>query len=142
MSQTQLFPSFPPGEREGPRGRPAHAGHLPLRRERLHHWLQPHEREAAGALEPCKCCLCCQGALPKELPGPVPLWPPGRPAGLAPSLALALQKTMDEPIALHEMDTSNGVLLPFYDPDTSIIYLCGKVSGGCGAEGEAAPLTF
>lgn len=38
------------------------------------------------------------------------------------------QKNMEEPIALHEMDTSNGVLLPFYDPDTSIIYLCGKVS--------------
>ena len=36
------------------------------------------------------------------------------------------QKNMQEPIALHEMDTSNGVLLPFYDPDTSIIYLCGK----------------
>ncbi|XP_077808836.1 coronin-1C isoform X1 [Macaca mulatta] len=35
-------------------------------------------------------------------------------------------KNMQEPIALHEMDTSNGVLLPFYDPDTSIIYLCGK----------------
>lgn len=34
---------------------------------------------------------------------------------------------MEEPIALHEMDTSNGVLLPFYDPDTNIIYLCGKV---------------
>lgn len=37
------------------------------------------------------------------------------------------QKNMEEPIALHEMDTSNGVLLPFYDPDTNIIYLCGKV---------------
>ncbi|NXE41083.1 COR1C protein, partial [Ptilorrhoa leucosticta] len=36
------------------------------------------------------------------------------------------QKNMEEPIALHEMDTSNGVLLPFYDPDTNIIYLCGK----------------
>ncbi|CAJ0949190.1 unnamed protein product [Ranitomeya imitator] len=32
----------------------------------------------------------------------------------------------DEPIALQEMDTSNGVLLPFYDPDSSIVYLCGK----------------
>ena len=41
-------------------------------------------------------------------------------------LALWNPKTMEEPIALHEMDTSNGVLLPFYDPDTSIIYLCGK----------------
>lgn len=38
---------------------------------------------------------------------------------------------MQEPIALHEMDTSNGVLLPFYDPDTSIIYLCGKVRSVC-----------
>lgn len=42
-------------------------------------------------------------------------------------LLFFFQKTMEEPIALHEMDTSNGVLLPFYDPDTSIIYLCGKV---------------
>ncbi|ELW63819.1 Coronin-1C [Tupaia chinensis] len=41
-------------------------------------------------------------------------------------LALWNPRNMQEPIALHEMDTSNGVLLPFYDPDTSIIYLCGK----------------
>ncbi|XP_030074104.1 coronin-1C isoform X1 [Microcaecilia unicolor] len=41
-------------------------------------------------------------------------------------LALWNPKKMDEPIALHEMDTSNGVLLPFYDPDTNIMYLCGK----------------
>jgi len=27
-----------------------------------------------------------------------------------------------------EMDTSNGVLLPFYDPDTNVVYLCGKVN--------------
>ncbi|XP_028938098.1 coronin-6 isoform X2 [Ornithorhynchus anatinus] len=32
----------------------------------------------------------------------------------------------EEPMALQEMDTSNGVLLPFYDPDTSIVYLCSK----------------
>lgn len=38
-----------------------------------------------------------------------------------------LQKNMDEPISVHELDTSNGVLLPFYDPDTNIVYLCGKV---------------
>uniref|UniRef100_A0A3B5LCK9 Coronin n=1 Tax=Xiphophorus couchianus TaxID=32473 RepID=A0A3B5LCK9_9TELE len=30
------------------------------------------------------------------------------------------------PICVQEMDSSNGVLLPFYDPDTSIVYLCGK----------------
>ncbi|XP_044286557.1 coronin-6 isoform X2 [Varanus komodoensis] len=35
-------------------------------------------------------------------------------------------KHFEEPIALQEMDTSNGVLLPFYDPDSSIVYLCGK----------------
>lgn len=34
---------------------------------------------------------------------------------------------MDEPICVQEMDSSNGVLLPFYDPDTNIVYLCGKV---------------
>lgn len=28
------------------------------------------------------------------------------------------------------MDTSNGVLLPFYDADSSIVYLCGKVTPG------------
>ncbi|NXP10155.1 CORO6 protein, partial [Thinocorus orbignyianus] len=32
----------------------------------------------------------------------------------------------EEPIALQEMDTSNGVLLPFYDADSSVVYLCGK----------------
>ena len=35
---------------------------------------------------------------------------------------------MDEPINVQEMDSSNGILLPFYDPDTNIVYLCGKVS--------------
>ncbi|NXQ78707.1 CORO6 protein, partial [Nyctibius grandis] len=39
-------------------------------------------------------------------------------------------KSFEEPIALQEMDTSNGVLLPFYDPDSSIVYLCGKGDGG------------
>lgn len=39
----------------------------------------------------------------------------------------ARQNNFEEPVALQEMDTSNGVLLPFYDPDSSIVYLCGKV---------------
>lgn len=30
-------------------------------------------------------------------------------------------------MAVQEMDTSNGVLIPYYDPDTNMIYLCGKV---------------
>ncbi|XP_015797103.2 uncharacterized protein coro1cb isoform X1 [Nothobranchius furzeri] len=41
-------------------------------------------------------------------------------------LALWKSDNMDEPICVQEMDTSNGVLLPFYDPDTNIVYLCGK----------------
>ncbi|CAL8327308.1 unnamed protein product [Lota lota] len=44
---------------------------------------------------------------------------------------MALWDTQDlsEPMAMQEMDTSNGVLLPFYDPDTNMVYLCGK--GDC-----------
>ena len=30
-------------------------------------------------------------------------------------------------IVIQEIDTSNGVIFPFYDADTNIIYLCGKV---------------
>ncbi|CAN9504870.1 unnamed protein product [Ophioblennius macclurei] len=41
-------------------------------------------------------------------------------------LALWKSDNMDEPICVQEMDSSNGVLLPFYDPDTSVVYLCGK----------------
>ncbi|XP_072565143.1 uncharacterized protein [Paramormyrops kingsleyae] len=41
-------------------------------------------------------------------------------------LGLWNPENMDEPISVHEMDTSNGVLLPFYDPDTNLVYLCGK----------------
>ncbi|KAF6733288.1 Coronin-1C [Oryzias melastigma] len=41
-------------------------------------------------------------------------------------LALWKSDNMDEPICVQEMDSSNGVLLPFYDPDTNIVYLCGK----------------
>ncbi|MED6268655.1 Coronin-1C-A, partial [Characodon lateralis] len=41
-------------------------------------------------------------------------------------LALWKSDNLNEPICVQEMDTSNGVLLPFYDPDTNIVYLCGK----------------
>lgn len=48
------------------------------------------------------------------------------------------QNNFEEPVALQEMDTSNGVLLPFYDPDSSIVYLCGKVLGpGGGGAGRS-----
>ncbi|ESN94086.1 hypothetical protein HELRODRAFT_115162 [Helobdella robusta] len=29
-------------------------------------------------------------------------------------------------IVMQEIDSSNGVIFPFYDPDTNLIYLCGK----------------
>lgn len=41
-------------------------------------------------------------------------------------LALWDMKDLSEPMAVQEMDSSNGVLLPFYDPDTNMVYLCGK----------------
>ncbi|XP_060730276.1 coronin-1B [Tachysurus vachellii] len=44
-------------------------------------------------------------------------------------LALWDTKDVSEPMAVQEIDASNGVLLPFYDPDTSMVYLCGK--GDC-----------
>lgn len=40
----------------------------------------------------------------------------------------SLQKHLEEPLSLQELDTSSGVLLPFFDPDTNIVYLCGKVT--------------
>ncbi|XP_078508477.1 coronin-1A-like [Lissotriton helveticus] len=41
-------------------------------------------------------------------------------------VALWDPKNFDEPLTLQELDTSSGVLIPFYDPDTGIVYLCGK----------------
>ncbi|KAJ1524470.1 hypothetical protein ONE63_010966 [Megalurothrips usitatus] len=33
---------------------------------------------------------------------------------------------LEEPIIMVELDTSNGVMFPLYDPDTNLVYLCGK----------------
>ncbi|KAM9304756.1 coronin-1A [Gastrophryne carolinensis] len=41
-------------------------------------------------------------------------------------LALWDMKSLDEALTSQELDTSSGVLIPFFDPDTNIIYLCGK----------------
>lgn len=35
-------------------------------------------------------------------------------------------KSLGEPLTLQELDTSSGVLIPFFDPDTNVVYLCGK----------------
>lgn len=41
--------------------------------------------------------------------------------------SLRSEAKMDEPIVLETLDTSNGVLYPFYDPDINLVYLCAKV---------------
>ncbi|XP_065336917.1 coronin-6 isoform X1 [Cloeon dipterum] len=33
---------------------------------------------------------------------------------------------LSDPIVMVELDTSNGVMFPLYDPDTNLVYLCGK----------------
>uniref|UniRef100_A0A8D3D6X5 Coronin n=2 Tax=Scophthalmus maximus TaxID=52904 RepID=A0A8D3D6X5_SCOMX len=41
-------------------------------------------------------------------------------------VALWDPKDFKEPLNLEELDTSSGVLMPFFDPDTGVVYLCGK----------------
>ncbi|XP_077417328.1 coronin-1C-A isoform X2 [Vanacampus margaritifer] len=41
-------------------------------------------------------------------------------------IALWDTQNFEEPMTMHCMDASNGVLLPFYDPDTNMVYFCGK----------------
>ncbi|NXT96444.1 COR1B protein, partial [Anhinga rufa] len=41
-------------------------------------------------------------------------------------LALWDVENLEEPMGLQELDSSNGALLPFYDPDTNVVYVCGK----------------
>lgn len=52
------------------------------------------------------------------------------------------QKNLEEPMALQELDSSNGALLPFYDPDTNVVYVCGKVGlGRAGGHREEGSLS-
>lgn len=41
--------------------------------------------------------------------------------------SLRAPEHLTEPIVMVELDTSNGVMFPIYDPDTNLVYLCGKV---------------
>ncbi|VDO19498.1 unnamed protein product [Heligmosomoides polygyrus] len=43
--------------------------------------------------------------------------------------SLRAPDNLSQPIIEEELDTSNGVLFPFYDEDTGLVYLCGK--GDC-----------
>ena len=38
-----------------------------------------------------------------------------------------LQNNMKENLNMETIDNSNGVIFPFYDADTNMVYLCGKV---------------
>lgn len=40
--------------------------------------------------------------------------------------SLRTPDALDEPIVMVELDTSNGVMFPLYDPDTNLVFLCGK----------------
>ncbi|XP_037914141.1 coronin-6 isoform X1 [Hermetia illucens] len=40
--------------------------------------------------------------------------------------SLRAPDALNEPIVMVELDTSNGVMFPLYDPDTNLVYLCGK----------------
>ncbi|XP_042903245.1 coronin-6 [Parasteatoda tepidariorum] len=40
--------------------------------------------------------------------------------------ALRSEVAIAEPFVLEELDTSNGILSPFYDPDVNLLYLCAK----------------
>lgn len=40
--------------------------------------------------------------------------------------SLRAPDALDDPIVLVDLDTSNGVMFPLYDPDTNLVFLCGK----------------
>jgi len=40
---------------------------------------------------------------------------------------LILQRDLSQPLKLDDVDASSSVLIPFYDHDTRIVYLAGKV---------------
>lgn len=40
--------------------------------------------------------------------------------------SLRAPDALNEPIVMVELDTSNGVMFPLYDPDTNLVFLCGK----------------
>lgn len=39
-----------------------------------------------------------------------------------------MQEDLSEPLYEEDLDGSAGVLFPFYDPDTHMLYLAGKVT--------------
>ena len=42
-------------------------------------------------------------------------------------LSICFQKKMDQPLTMMSMDSSSGVMLPYYDYDNRVVYIAGKV---------------
>lgn len=40
--------------------------------------------------------------------------------------SLRAPDALAEPIVMVDLDTSNGIMFPLYDPDTNLVFLCGK----------------
>nr|CAD7462665.1 unnamed protein product [Timema tahoe] len=40
--------------------------------------------------------------------------------------SLRAPEHLSQPVVMVELDTSNGVMFPLYDPDTNLVFLCGK----------------
>jgi hypothetical protein len=38
-----------------------------------------------------------------------------------------MQRNLNDPLKMENIDSSSGILIPFYDPDTNIVFLAGKV---------------
>lgn len=49
---------------------------------------------------------------------------------------MCLQEDLSEPVYEEDLDASAGVLFPFYDPDTRLLYLAGKVRPTCARQPE------
>lgn len=43
-------------------------------------------------------------------------------------VCVCLQEDLSVPLLAENLDGSSGVLFPFYDPDTHMLYLAGKVT--------------
>lgn len=39
-----------------------------------------------------------------------------------------MQKDLSTPLVMEQLDNANGAMVPFYDDDTNMVYLCGRVS--------------
>lgn len=111
-----MYMLYSTGKAKGTRGRSTHEGYFPRWWQHPDHRLQPHERKTDCPVGQCKWLhVCLIGSHQKS-------------QKLILVVFLCLQKAMEEAMSVTEVDTSNGVLLPFYDPDTNVVYLCGKVT--------------